>query len=62
MLQNKQLDGVCLNILENSESFGSDTNSVTFITPTHQVDIPNADKLSIAFSITQNAKKIQEDS
>ncbi len=62
MLQNKQLDGVCLNILENSESFGSDTNTVTFITPTHQVDIPNADKLSIAFSITQNAKKIQEDS
>ena len=62
MLQAKNLDGVCLNILENSESFGSDTNAVTFITPTHQVDIPSADKLSIAFSIAQNAKKIQEDS
>jgi len=62
MLENKKLDGVCLNILENSESFGSHTNAVTFITPTHQVDIPSADKLSIAFSIAQNAKKIQEDS
>lgn len=60
MLHNKELDAVCLNILQNSESFGSDTNEVEFITSNSSVIIPTNDKLTIAFSILQNAKNIEE--
>ncbi len=60
MLENKNLDAVCLNILENSSSFGSDTNSVDFITQDKKVSIPTSDKLSVAFTILKNAKSLQE--
>ena len=60
MLNNKNLDAVCLNVLKNSESFGTDTNSMTFITKEKQVEIPTADKLSLAFEILLNAKNIKE--
>lgn len=60
MLQAKELDGVCLNILENASSFGSDKNEMEFITKQKNVHIPKADKLNVSFEIVKNAKKIQE--
>ncbi|MEA3371621.1 MAG: bifunctional phosphopantothenoylcysteine decarboxylase/phosphopantothenate--cysteine ligase CoaBC [Campylobacterota bacterium] len=60
MLKKKGLNAVCLNLLQDSSSFGSDTNAVEFITPANQVSIPSSDKLSIAFAILDNAKNIQK--
>lgn len=59
MLQNKNLDGVCLNIIDQSNNFGSDTNSINFITPNDdanfdgsklEVSMQLLDKLKVSFS------------
>ena len=59
MLTNKNLDAVCLNVLQGSASFGSDTNQIEFITKNKQESIPNADKLSLAFEILKYTQEIQ---
>jgi len=58
MLDKKELDAVCLNILKDSSSFGSDTNKVEFIKADKIESIENADKLSVAYEILQHAKDI----
>ena len=58
MLKRKNLDGVCLNILENSNSFGTDNNEVDFITNESVTKIPNNDKLSLAFKILESSKLV----
>lgn len=60
MLEQKELDAVCLNVLRDSSSFGSQTNEVDFITKEKDILIPKADKLSISFEIINNAKALQE--
>jgi len=60
MLKNKGVDGVCLNLLKNASSFGSETNEVEFITKDEAVLIPKNDKLTIGFTIIKNAKKLSE--
>ncbi|QSZ41672.1 bifunctional phosphopantothenoylcysteine decarboxylase/phosphopantothenate--cysteine ligase CoaBC [Sulfurimonas aquatica] len=60
MLNTKRLDAVCLNVLKDSSSFGTDSNAVDFITASQTTSIPRADKLTIAFEILKNAKKLQE--
>ena len=60
MLEKKQLDGVCLNILDNSSSFGSNENEIEFITAKKELLLPRNDKLSISFEILKNAKELQE--
>lgn len=60
MLEKKSLNAVCLNLLKDSSSFGSDTNMVEFISSNNRVSIPSSDKLSVAFEILENAKNIQE--
>ena len=56
MLERKKLDAVCLNILKDSSSFGSNTNKVEFITTKDVKSIPEKDKLSLAFEILNYAK------
>ena len=56
MLERKKLDAVCLNILKDSSSFGSNTNKVEFITTKDIKSIPEKDKLSLAFEILNYAK------
>ena len=58
MLTQKELDAVCLNLLDGSESFGSDDNEVTFITQTKQQHFAKADKLTIAKQILQSCKEL----
>ncbi len=58
MLQNKNLDAVCLNILKDSSSFGSDTNKIDFITKETVESLESTDKLSISFNILQLSKKL----
>jgi phosphopantothenoylcysteine decarboxylase/phosphopantothenate--cysteine ligase len=60
MLQKKKLDAVCLNILKNAASFGSQENEIEFITDKTSVKLPKADKLSLSFELTKLAKKLQE--
>jgi len=60
MLEKKSLDGVCLNILKDSTSFGTDTNEVDFITKNDKMSIASNDKLSVSFEIIEHAKKLEE--
>ena len=56
MIDNKNVDAVCLNILKDSSSFGTDTNSIDFILPDRIEAIPQSDKLSVAFDILEHSK------
>jgi len=56
MLDNKNIDAVCLNILKDSSSFGSDNNTIDFIVANKIEKIDNADKLSVAFEILKHAQ------
>jgi len=58
MIDSKHVDAVCLNVLKDSSSFGSDTNKIEFITPDKIESIPHADKLSVAFDILDHAKNL----
>ena len=58
MLKSKGLDAVCLNILNGVQSFGSDTNEVTFITHTTDTHFEKASKLEIASKIAQSCKQL----
>jgi phosphopantothenoylcysteine decarboxylase / phosphopantothenate---cysteine ligase len=58
MIDSKEVDAVCLNILKDSSSFGSDTNKIEFITPDKIESLPTADKLSLAFDILNHAKSL----
>ena len=56
--KNKGVDAVCLNILSDEKSFGTDDNEVEFITKNSTVLLPKADKLSLSFEILKNAKEL----
>ncbi|MDF1877634.1 bifunctional phosphopantothenoylcysteine decarboxylase/phosphopantothenate--cysteine ligase CoaBC [Sulfurimonas sp. SAG-AH-194-L11] len=58
MLKKKNIDAVCLNVLKDSSSFGTDTNEVEFITKDKSILIPSAQKLEIAFKILENTKNL----
>lgn len=58
MIDSKGVDAVCLNILKDSSSFGSDTNEIEFILANKKELIPSSDKLSVSFQILEHAKKI----
>lgn len=58
MLSKKCLDAVCLNLLEDSSSFGTDTNTIEFITKNSKNTISNSDKLSVAFKILKYAETL----
>ena len=60
MLEKKSIDAVCLNVLKDSSSFGSDTNEILFITKENEELILSADKLSVSFEILKNAKKLEK--
>jgi phosphopantothenoylcysteine decarboxylase/phosphopantothenate--cysteine ligase len=60
MLTNKKLNAVCLNVLQDASSFGSETNAVEFITDEGTTSIATNDKLSVAFEILNNAKSLKE--
>jgi phosphopantothenoylcysteine decarboxylase/phosphopantothenate--cysteine ligase len=55
MLKNKNLDGVCLNILDDKNNFGSDTNSIDFITSSETISF-NGSKLEVSIDLLDNLK------
>jgi len=56
LLITKEVDSVCYNHLQDSDSFGSDENRILFITKDSEVDLEKMDKLSLAFKILDEAK------
>jgi len=56
MLKNKSLDGVCLNILDSKNQFGSDTNSIDFITPQNTIRLEPASKLEISLMLLDSLR------
>ncbi len=58
MIDTKNIDAVCLNILKDSTSFGSNRNKIEFITPDGIESLEEADKLSVAFDIISHAQKL----
>lgn len=58
MLEKKGVDAVCLNVLKDASSFGTETNSVEFLTKERHESIPLADKLTVAFEILEHAKTL----
>ncbi len=56
MLKNKNLDAVCLNILDESNSFGSDTNKIELILKDKSFDF-YGNKLNISLEILNRFEK-----
>lgn len=52
MLENKQLDAVCLNILDQNNSFGSDNNKIEYITKDKSSSL-GGDKLDISLELLE---------
>ncbi|MEA3497903.1 MAG: bifunctional phosphopantothenoylcysteine decarboxylase/phosphopantothenate--cysteine ligase CoaBC [Campylobacterota bacterium] len=58
MLGNKNIDGVCLNILDNENNFGSDTNSINLITKDKQTNQISGTKLEVSLTLLDRLKAI----
>ncbi|MCF6173898.1 MAG: hypothetical protein L3J44_09005 [Campylobacteraceae bacterium] len=58
MLKSKNLDAVCLNLLESENGFGSDKNRVSFITKKSKKEFKLSPKLDISFKILEASKDI----
>lgn len=54
----KGVDAVCLNLLSDENSFGTDENTIEFITHNGSTFLATADKLSLSFEILKNAKEL----
>ncbi|MFA6144336.1 MAG: bifunctional phosphopantothenoylcysteine decarboxylase/phosphopantothenate--cysteine ligase CoaBC [Sulfurimonas sp.] len=55
LLEKKKVDAVCLNIINDNNSFGSDTNQIDFMTPMNSITLQKGDKLSVALRILDQA-------
>lgn len=58
LLDEKQVDAVCYNLLNNSESFGTADNEITFITKEKQLSLGKADKLTLSDKILTESKAL----
>jgi len=58
LLEKKRVDAVCYNLLNNSESFGTSDNEITFITKEKQIPLGKADKLTLSDKILTEAKAL----
>lgn len=57
MLKDKNLNAVCLNIIDNNNNFGDDNNTITFITNNVNIDLTKKPKLDISFEIINEIRK-----
>lgn len=56
MLEKKSLNGVCLNILDSTNQFGSETNAIDFITQNNNIKLNPASKLEISLHLLDRLK------
>ena len=57
MLAKKKLDAVCLNIINNNNAFGANTNEIELITKQSSTTIEKDTKLNVSFNILNNLKE-----
>ena len=55
LIDSKDVDAVCLNLLQNSESFGTTDNQIDFITAQGIVSLPKMDKLALSMILVEKA-------
>jgi len=60
-LEEKNLNAICLNILNSDNNFGSDKNRVEFITKDSIKSIPLANKIDVAFKILDHSKELENE-
>ena len=60
LIENKNIDGVCYNLLADSSAFGTSDNSIVFITKTESIDLGKASKLDLSFKILKESQKIEK--
>lgn len=58
MLVTKSLDAVCLNVLGEKNSFGSDDNEIIYITKDEKIELELSSKIDIARQIVELSKKL----
>jgi len=58
LLSRKGADAVCLNIIDENNPFGSDTNRIDFITAERMAPLPKADKLTLSLSLLEQAEQL----
>jgi len=59
LIQNKNVDGVCYNLLANSTDFGTSDNSITFIHKNGTIDLGRASKIELSFKILEESQKLE---
>jgi len=60
LIEYKNVDGVCYNLLEDSSAFGTADNSIVFITKDDAVDLGRASKLDLSFKILEESQKLEK--
>jgi len=61
ILKKKDIDAVCYNLLRDSQSFGTDENEITFITPHGATPLGRGDKLALSFKILDESKQLKNE-
>jgi phosphopantothenoylcysteine decarboxylase/phosphopantothenate--cysteine ligase len=61
MLKNKNIDAVCLNIINQDNPFGSDTNTIDLITKDNNTQTISGDKLDISLELINTLETIHND-
>ncbi len=61
LIENKNVDGVCYNLLKDSQSFGTTEHSITFITPNKTIDLGNGSKLDLSFKILTESQALENE-
>ena len=60
LLEKKKVDAVCLNILKDRESFGTDENEIIFVTKDAVKPLGKADKFTLAQKILDEARTLEQ--
>jgi phosphopantothenoylcysteine decarboxylase/phosphopantothenate--cysteine ligase len=58
MLQNKNIDAVCLNVLRSSSDFGTNDNEITFFTKDQTVEFGRDKKENLAYKLLESCKDL----
>lgn len=58
LLERKGVDAVCLNVIDENNPFGGDSNAIDFITLIETVNLPKNDKLTLSFHILDQAESL----
>ncbi len=61
LIENKNVDGVCYNLLKDSQSFGTTEHSITFITPNGAKDLGIGSKLDLSFKILYESQALENE-